>query len=365
MKTLLQRVCWNIRDWKRPDGAAKRDGGYSEKNGFGHEEWSFQTEDAYNGHVFGYLRYHPSKKTLTASGGHFKIAFWTRHPDSGRRFIVGYYHDAVLATKSDFAALDGHFEKHGIYNRRANELAVVPHFTPQKARKEIVSSVQNGVFNFKCKIDAVELLHNRIPLPAKVNGHPVGQYFTTPTIINGPLFRSKRQPKNSKSREAARPGFKGWRSGISEPLIEDSYFRESPATLRLIVPRHKKLANLFSVWLSKAGYKKIKKEVQFVDIEFFDGSNLCRAELKTCYGATTTKAIREALGQLLEYNFFGDRPQAKQWLIVLDEKPSKDDFAFLKKVAGMGLPISIHWLAGAVFQSRTFAKQNIKATSAR
>jgi len=349
MKALLQRLCWNIRDWKFPDGETKADGGYPEKNGFGHEEWNFQTDDSFNGYVFGYLRYHPSRKTLKESGGRFEIAFWSRHPDTGKKFIVGYYHDAVLGTKSDFAALDRHFEKHRIYDRRASELTVVPQFTHQKARQELVHSVRGGTFNFKCKIDKVELLHSRIPLPDKVNGHPVGQYFTNPTIIDGPLFKTKRQPKKSKGKSPAGPRAKGARSGTTEPLIEDSYFRESPARLRLIVPRHKKLANLFSAWLTKAGYTKIKKEVQFVDVEFFDGSSLCRAELKTCYGATTTKAIREALGQLLEYNFFGDRPKAKKWFVVLDQKPLPSDLKFLGKIADMGLPISICWQTGSTF----------------
>jgi hypothetical protein len=356
MKTLLQRVCWNTRDWKLPDGNLKRDGGYAAKHGFGHEEWNFQTDDACKGFVFGYLRYHPAQKTLAKSGGKFRIAFWSRDPLSGKKYIVGYYHEAVPATKSDALELDRHFKEQGIYRRRATELMIVPHFTQAQRSAELVRSVKKGTFNFKCKVGDLELLHQKLLLPDKVNGRPVGQYFTNPTIIDGPLFNPKRQAKKSKSGNPTPSGFKGARGGTTEPLIEDSYFRESPARLRLIVPRHKKLGNLFSAWLSKAGYTKVKKEIQFVDVEYFDESSLCRAELKTCYGATTTKAIREALGQLLEYNFFGNRTKAKKWFIVLDEKPSPADLSFLGKLARLGLPLGIFWLRGIEFECCKFKK---------
>ena len=355
MNTLLQRVCWNTRDWKLPDGNLKRDGGYATKNGFGHEEWNFQTDDALNGFVFGYLRYRPAQKTLAASGGKFRIAFWSRDPWSGKKYIVGFYQKAVPVPKSDLPELDQHFRHTGIYRRRASELTIVPNITEAKAVAEMVRSVRKGTFNFKCRVGNVELLHQKLFLPNKVNGRPVGQYFTNPTIIDGELFKTESAPKKSNAKKPIR-GVNGFRSGTVEPLIEDSYYRESPARLQQIVPRHKKLANLFSAWLTKAGYKKIKKEVQFVDVEFYDGASLCRAELKTCYGATTTKAIREALGQLLEYNFFGNRPKAKKWFIVLDQKPSPDDLTFLRKVVSLGLPISIHWLSGTTFQSCEFKK---------
>lgn len=334
--TLLQRLCWNQRDWKLPDGEIKRDGGYAQKNGFGHEEWNFQTDDACEGYVYGYLRYRPSAKILKASGGRFEIAFWSLHPQTRQKFLVGFYHRATPTGPVNTAVLNRHFVANGIYDRRATELAIVPHLSRASAKNEILRSVKRGTFNFKCKTEDVELLQQRVLLPKKIKDRTVGQYFSTPTIIDGRLDASalvvlaRRKSKRL--------------SGTSAPLIEDSYFRESPARLKLIVPRHKKLANQFSAWLTRRGYKRVTKEVQYVDVEFFDRKKMCRAELKTCYAVTTSKAIREAVGQLLEYNFRDGEPPADRWFIVLDQQPSPADMRFLERLVKIGLPLSICWL---------------------
>lgn len=325
----------------------KAEGGYPGKTGFGHEEWNFQSADAYKGFIFGFWRYEPSPKMLQElSGRQFKIVFWAREPKTHEKLIVGVYEAAVLADDSDAAQLDKHFKKHGIYIRRAAELARVPAFPPNKAQNEIVESVKRGRFNVKCKADRVKLVLPTIPIPKAV-ARRLGQYFGRPTKFDrmphaiDRLFARKRRHLVQPDRNPP---------GTTTLPIEDSYLRATRATLKRIIPRHKKLASLFMKWLSKKRYQNIRKEVRYVDIEFCDATDLYRAELKTCYGLTTTKAIREALGQLLDYNLSSYRPKAKKWLLVLDEKPSDEDLIFLKNVAAFGLPISIYWLSGTNFE---------------
>ena len=346
MRTLLQRICWNTRSWQLPDGVKKKDGGYPGKYGFGHEEWNFQTEDAYSGYVFGYLRYQPSALTLAEAGGHFQIGFWTLHPATRQKLLVGFYHDATLATKSELDELDVHFAKNRIYQRRVEELCVVPNLKPDRARKEVYDSVRKGILRFKCKVKDIELLTLPRVLPAKINGKTVGQYFANPTILDNSL----------KLDEEVQPTVRGKSlAGRTSPLVEDAYLRESPARLKQIEPRHNRLSNAFARWLKEQGYTDIKQEIHSVDVEFRDGPSLCRAELKTCYGITTTKTIREALGQLLEYNFYGVRERADKWFVVLDQEPHPDDHAWLRKLHDVfGLPIALCWLMGDRFQVKTF-----------
>jgi hypothetical protein len=79
-------------------------------------------------------------------------------------------------------------------------------------------------------------------------------------------------------------------------------------------------------------------------VEFRDGRSLCRAELKACYGMTTTLAIREALGQLLEYNYYGWRSPAHRWFIVLDSPPSEQDMKYVRTLASKKLlPLFLCW----------------------
>jgi hypothetical protein len=44
-----------------------------------------------------------------------------------------------------------------------------------------------------------------------------------------------------------------------------------------------------------------------------------------CHGLSPRSAIREALGQIIEYNLYGDETHADEWWIVIDEQPGPDD----------------------------------------
>ena len=137
----------------------------------------------------------------------------------------------------------------------------------------------------------------------------------------------------------------------TDSLIEDAYYRESPARLKVIVPRHNKLSNEFVKWLKKEHRTAAVQEQGRIDIVFKLKGTSCLAELKTCFGVGTTRSIREALGQLLEYNHYPKRRTADVWLVILDEMPSTDDFDFMKTLREKrSLPIVIGWYGRGDFQ---------------
>lgn len=138
---------------------------------------------------------------------------------------------------------------------------------------------------------------------------------------------------------------------------DDGYFRLVGERLDHILELHRALARRFSAWLLTSGYKHIQCEVDRVDVEFEAAGVLCRAELKACGDIGPRRSIREALGQLLEYNLYGVRAQALNWWIVLDEEPSSDDVAFLARVQDLiGERARLHlawWSAGEEAESFT------------
>jgi hypothetical protein len=130
----------------------------------------------------------------------------------------------------------------------------------------------------------------------------------------------------------------------------NGYPRLSPESRVTIIPKHNILSNQFASWLRKH-FKDVVQESGRVDVEFRDGQESCRAELKICNGMEPRKAIREALGQLLEYNFYGNRVRASRWFIVLDEGPSQLDIAYLSRlVRDLKMPLTVCWRQGASFQ---------------
>lgn len=127
-------------------------------------------------------------------------------------------------------------------------------------------------------------------------------------------------------------------------LIEAEYLRVSPAALKYIVPRHKKLSNDFCKWIHREYDIPAAQEQQRIDIRFRYNGLPAIVELKVCFGMGTTKAIREALGQLLEYNHYPGRLAFNTWLIVLDEKPAEEDEQFILALREKRfLPVALGW----------------------
>jgi hypothetical protein len=127
-------------------------------------------------------------------------------------------------------------------------------------------------------------------------------------------------------------------------LAQDPYFRECPARLKVIVPLHNRLSNEFCTWLDRNLGVKATQEREWVDIRFTFNRKSFIAELKVCFGAGVTKSIREALGQLLEYNHYPSRIASDEWMIILDHEPSEADRMFVAELRGKrSFPLTLGW----------------------
>lgn len=140
------------------------------------------------------------------------------------------------------------------------------------------------------------------------------------------------------------------RKAARKTLNEEKYYRQSTAQRKLIIPRHKKLSNAFCRWLqNEYGVQPILESDQ-VDVRFYLNSRAVLAEVEVSLRCGTTKSIREALGQLLEYNHYPHRSAAEDWLIVLDKQPSRDDQHYIKSLRRQySLPLFIGWQSGHGF----------------
>lgn len=348
---MLQRMCWNSRGWRLPTGNSS-DGGYPSETGYGHEEWNFQFDDTFKGNLYGYTYYQPPDSTLAEAKGHFKIGFWSRHPGTGLKLLVGIYHDAMIVSENESKILYEFFESKGIFNRRAEELLdVAKHLSESKAHAEVRNAVKKRWIHWKCPIKEVEFFSQYLQLADVVNGKTVGSYFTNPTFIDAKFLTGSTKG----ARSVLTPVGKKVRQSL---LAEDAYYRESARNLRVIIPRHNKLSNQFCQWLKSVGISSPVQEQNQVDASFHTAKGSYLAELKVCYGVGTTKAIREALGQLLEYNFYSWRTPAKHWVIILDEEPSKTDIEYIRRIVSkLSLPIRLGWKSGNAF---TFDNQDTK-----
>jgi hypothetical protein len=336
MTTILQRVCWNIDSWTKPSGATV-DSGNPGRVGFGNEEWNFCRRDAFEGHIYGWL-YWRAKGFVE---NHFQILFWTISPRK-EWLLVGAYHDATVATAGDTQNLGRFFKENGIGKRRFSEARDAVRRIDQKRNLRKHPPAKAEDLLFKCPLDNVEIFEPYIDyraLPKKFRRH--NARFKNPAIIDAALEEIL---KAVVERRRSDPDY------AALGLLEEVYQRATPASIKIIRPLHKELSNKFVRWLHKTGRKVLGQEKERVDVEFQDGSLTCRAELKVCYGMTPRFAIREALGQLLEYNYYGWRSPADRWFIVLDMRPTPTDVTFVRALnEKKGLPLSLCWPSGSAF----------------
>lgn len=96
----------------------------------------------------------------------------------------------------------------------------------------------------------------------------------------------------------------------------------------------------------------VEQEQNCVDLTFDYEGKSHLAELKICYGGKTRAAIREAMGQLLEYNHYPPRSEAQSWWLVLDHDPAKSDRVYIDVLRKKyGLPLRLAWPVNASFES--------------
>jgi len=134
------------------------------------------------------------------------------------------------------------------------------------------------------------------------------------------------------------------------PPEASDYLRATRRMLRVIKPRHKHLSRKLARWLADEGYERIRVEKNQIDVSFRSDGVKYMVEIKIVYKVSTRHAIREAIGQVLEYNYYEGRKPADNWIILIDTKPTDDDIRYLKRIKKEhNLPLNLGWPRGRDF----------------
>jgi hypothetical protein len=348
---MLQRVCWNSNDWRGPTGDRfGKESSYVGKNGFGHEEWNFNTSDLIDGMVYGYAYYRPSEGTPQFKSWH-DIYFFAIEPDLGRQF-VGYYKDARFLSEKERAALKRKFQTSDVLEKRIDELLslglpTIP--TAKRAEKYLVNQFS---INIEVAPEDVHSLPHRRLTSADIGGRDPKRLsrYAKPLFLTHP-------PSISHRKRAPTPQYKT--TGIVGDLTEDGYLRYTEEQRKVIRPVHKQLSNRFRAWLKSADATKVVGEASSVDVYCACDGARYLFELKVCFQQNTRLALREAIGQLLEYRFYPGRPAVDHLGIVLDAEPSAYDIAWHAALQQASVPIELYWLKGDSVFSARITKQAI------
>lgn len=120
---------------------------------------------------------------------------------------------------------------------------------------------------------------------------------------------------------------------------------------------HLKLSIKFIKWLGSQGYKNVKDEYILanqdrIDVLFKLNNKTIFSELKTVSGSSAKRAIREALGQVLDYQYYDQTESASELWIVVNDECSDKDVLFIKTLIDKHkLPLRLVWQKNRGFTS--------------
>lgn len=120
---------------------------------------------------------------------------------------------------------------------------------------------------------------------------------------------------------------------------------------------HLELSKKFINWLKKNGFKNIKNEFILanfdrIDVLFKMNRKNILSELKTVSGSSTKRVIREALGQILDYQYYHNSDEADELWIVVNDECTELDVRFVKQLRERHkLPLRLVWTKNQGFAS--------------
>jgi hypothetical protein len=141
---------------------------------------------------------------------------------------------------------------------------------------------------------------------------------------------------------------------IQRRELEDwAYTRYTSRAIKTIQRRHVMLCKQFTQWLTSKGNISYRVERRNIDLTFQQDELSYLVEFKIAYSGDPKPAIREALGQILEYNHYPRRKPHDHWILVLDCQPTTDDLNFLGRLRLLGLPLAFGWPSASGFEFST------------
>ena len=271
MDRYVARICWNSKSWVRPTGEAAlaESGTYAATMGFGHEEWLFNFE---------WILQPVGKSRKKLAGRTIDVKLYTITPD-GEWFYAGHLKSCEVLDEEAASAARREFKKRGWLK---DMLAQVKHVGGE--RKGLTDNEAIWVFNVRYKQADAVAYDPMVPVGPKDAIRQLRRYV---------LVRS----------EGLKTVERQWatRVGTTELRPTGKQAREAvPA--REVDLAHNQLQNeLFQLLVKKFGKRAVEMESGFADIRLRRSGAVVLIEVKS--DSRPRVAIREALGQLLQYAY--------------------------------------------------------------
>jgi hypothetical protein len=277
-KTYIARICWNPNGWRFPAGEARylEKGSYVVEAGFGHEEWLFNFAWLIDGYHYTFLQ--PVSRSFEKFKGQvINVLLYTISPTKSREYVGEIVNCEVLSRSQAEAARSE-------YEQRDWLASMVEQVREVGGKAEYIATGNStSLFNVRFRPQDARIYDPRI-VASDSDSVQRSQRYTL-------AIADENVEREWRSREGK----------ITPPSIR-TITRKGVPTVSYD-PLHQRLqADLLHQLEIQYGKGNVTCEADFVDITVRDGQRTILIEIKTCPHARG--AIREAIGQLLEYGYY-------------------------------------------------------------
>ena len=325
----ITRIAYNSSGWQRPTGDARKGeaaGTYNSDYGFGHEDWLFRAEWQIDGWRYAFLQgVNKSRERLIREAKAFDVTLYTIEPDKRRRYVADILGIECLDSRQAADAVQA-FKELGWYITMLKEIKAIGGNEAMLGN----SPQASDILNVRFRVGEV------VPFPP-----------ATYADADDPITRIPRYVLSDKTtifRE--RPDkVDAHREGRDAADVFQTYLRKAVAPT-LCTPEHRRMqAMLLELLRKEVPGARIVCEEHYVDVTLETPEHRTLFEIKT--DLVPREAIRQALGQLLEYAYRREHDSKRLNLVIVGRtQVGLQDSAYLERLrTEFGLPISYRALA--------------------
>ena len=296
-RAYLARMCWNSQGWRYATGEARElesSSSFVARIGFGHEEWLFNQLWTLKGWRYGFLEPVHSHRD-SHIGEIIDVGLYTIDCYK-RRCWVGRIHRAEILTDTEARQAAATFEKRGLLNQMRSEVSAIEGSSTETLKADVPGF---SLFNIRFRPEHLEVSDPPKPLPRSHRVWTLNRYNLN--LANAADFSLAQSAGTHKLR----------------PEIFDPRNPTGPTPISAL---HNKIQNcLFRLLEQRYGKGSVVFEKAQVDLVVEHPDLYAFIEVKSDPEARL--ALRNAIGQLLEYTWYEQPDGRRPELIVAAPGP--------------------------------------------
>ncbi len=318
----IARICWNEKGWQLPSGklgkSANKDS-YEARAGYGHEEWLFNPTRTINGYQYSFLQQLNVENDIHI-GRTYKIHLYTINPDKVKCY-VGYIDNVECIDEKLSEDINAKYENNGWISDMEKEVNCNLNFNEH-------ITIDNFGFNIRFKLPDIHI--GELKVISDTDGNiRSNRYKLLNKLADSEFIFDTADEVNTIM------------GGTNEKSTAPRTRTVNKTTN--YEPVHNQMQNKILNLLKASGkYLSVKLESDFVDIKAITTNNeMHYYEIKTDIAKLS---IRQALGQILEYNHYPNNQRASELYIISQYDLTNEDKNYIQLLRSIyKLPVYYMW----------------------